>query len=124
MSEKFSSPLAEGLYNLTLESNEDDRVGDCQTFGWFALFREEKAILSVDSAGFVDATVYEDVDKAWSGLESAWVWSQVTPLNWSCDGLFLVIDTATALREAPDLGEVSDHIDGCSECQALGNFLD
>lgn len=123
MSEKFSSPLAEELYECTLESFQDDDLGDAETFGWFALFREGGAILSCDSRGFVSVETPDDVSARWMELSDRWEWFQFSHLNESCDGLFLILDTARHGGWVPDFEEVGRHIDTCDTCQSLGNEL-
>lgn len=124
-SRKFSAPLAERLWTLTLDSNQDEELGDAESFGWFARFDHERAMLSVDSQGFVGVSVFEsesDLKSAWADLEKQHAWTQVDVLDTSeCDELFLIIDTARHLGLAPDLGTVADHIhhhDACAERNA------
>ena len=66
---KFDSELAERLYNLSLDSSQDEECGSVQENGtWYGLFREEKAILSEDSQGFVSVAEYdtdEELGQAW-----------------------------------------------------------
>jgi len=71
---KFSSHRAERLYGETLESFQDEDLGDSD-WGWFALFKIEQAILNVDSQGFVSVDVYEDdteMTRQWEELSEAW----------------------------------------------------
>ena len=66
---KFDSELAERLYELSLDSSQDEECGSVQENGtWYGLFREEQAILSEDSQGFVSVSEF-DSDEA---LEQAW----------------------------------------------------
>lgn len=123
MSSKFASPLAEELYDCTLDSFQDDELGESDSFGWFALFREVGAILSVDSQGFVSVETPDDVSARWQELSDRWAWFQLGHLNESCDGLFLILDTARHGGRIPDFEEVFYHISRCPGCQALGNYL-
>lgn len=73
---KFPSPLAEKLYKESLNGWDDGNFGDSNTFGWFALFKAERAILSEDSSGFVYLTVFasdERLMERWNNLETRWV---------------------------------------------------
>jgi hypothetical protein len=129
MSSKFDSELAEELYEYTLDSSEDASLGDADTFGWYALFRDERAILVTNSQGFVSAREYETTGAAqiaWDGIEKEYsdfnVRSVVEALNTSCDGLFLIIDTVQHNNGAlPDLDDLQEHIYGCAQCKSLGN---
>ncbi len=61
---KYSTDLAERLYGET----PDETAGSVDELGWFGLFREEKAIITEDSQGFVDAEQYDTDEK----LEETW----------------------------------------------------
>ncbi len=124
MSEKFSCDLAEELYELTMTNDQDDDLGDGGTFGWFALFRKQGAILSVDSQGYAGVSLPSDLEFSWSELEKEWVWFQVAHLDESCDGLFLLLDEARHGGEAPDLDEIYEHVTSCLDCLAVGNELE
>lgn len=119
-SHKFSAPLAERLHTLTLDSNQDDDLGDADTFGWFARFNAERAMLSVDSQGFVGVAVFEsaaDLASAWAGLERQELWAIVDELDTSeCDELFLIIDTARHNGTPPDLDEIRAHLHAHRAC--------
>ncbi|MET9385322.1 hypothetical protein ABZY09_30685 [Streptomyces sp. NPDC002928] len=119
-SHKFSAPLAERLWTLSLDTNQDAELGDADTFGWFARFDHALAMLSADSQGFVGVSVFEsvtDLNTAWEALEREHVWSIVNELSTSdCDELFLIVDTARHLGLAPDMGTVADHIHHHAEC--------
>jgi hypothetical protein len=58
----------------------DEDLGEADTFGFFALFLSEFAILEEDSCGFVFATFYAslaEVEKAWSDIEADYdKWNQ------------------------------------------------
>lgn len=74
---KFSSELAEILYLFSLDSSQDDEIGESDTFGWYALYRDLSAILAVDSQGFVTVSVYDNdepvsVETVWNELEGQW----------------------------------------------------
>lgn len=74
---KFSSELAEILHLFSMDSSQDEELGEADTFGWYALFRDCSAILACDSQGFVTASVYTDdqpesVETVWEELESQW----------------------------------------------------
>lgn len=74
-SHKFSSELAELLWLFTLDSSQDDEIGESETFGWNALFSAEKSILSVNSLGFVTVATYTDdipesVETVWEELQA------------------------------------------------------
>lgn len=113
-SRKFTAPLAERLWTLTLDTNQDAELGDADTFGWFARFDHERAMLSVDSQGFVGVSVFEsteDLNTAWTALEREHAWSTLNELNTSeCDDLFLIIDTARHNGTVPDMDEVTAHV--------------
>lgn len=70
MSGKFSSELAEMLWNESLEEFYDAEIGDTDSYGkWSALFMFHRAILHTNSQGFVWVDTYEDRDKthaAWT----------------------------------------------------------
>lgn len=58
---KFESPLAKKLWDFSMDSDQDDSVGDASSGpGWAALFKPEKAILYVDTQGFVTADEFDD----------------------------------------------------------------
>ena len=61
---KYNSDLAERLY----EETPDEQSGSVDELGWFGLFREEKAILTQDSQGFVDAEQFDSDEK----LQEVW----------------------------------------------------
>jgi len=61
---KFSSDLAEQLYGET----PDEQSGAVEELGWFGLFKKERAILTEDSQGFVDAEQYSTNEK----LQEVW----------------------------------------------------
>ena len=124
MTSKFSCDLAEDLYDYTLTNDQDEDLGDSETFGWFALFREDGAILSIDSQGFVDVGVPRNLDLAWANLEKKWAWFQLNELDKSCDGLFLILDTARHIEQVPDFEDVVRHIENCETCDSLGNYLE
>lgn len=74
-SRKFSSHRAERLYGYTLESGQDEDLGDSD-WGWYALFKSEEAILNVDSQGSVSVEVYKDNDeemtREWERISEEW----------------------------------------------------
>lgn len=124
-SSKFgNSPLAERLYEFTLDSSEDASLGESESFGWYALFAPERAILDVDSQGFVGVVRYDDESAArtaWTELEERyeehWVRGVVDALDASeCDELFLIIDTARHINTLPSLDEISHHIQSHPAC--------
>jgi hypothetical protein len=61
---KYSTELAERLS----EETPDEQAGSVDELGWFGLFREEKAILTEDSQGFVDAEQFDTDEK----LQEVW----------------------------------------------------
>jgi hypothetical protein len=76
--------LTERLYELSLESGQDEELGDVDTFGHYMLFTGldngefghlggiKAAILHTGSSGFVGGTYYEDEGEArqvWAKLE-------------------------------------------------------
>jgi hypothetical protein len=61
---KYSTDLAERLY----EETPDEQSGSVDELGWFGLFREEKAILTQDSQGFVDVEQFDTDEK----LQEVW----------------------------------------------------
>lgn len=119
-SRKFSAPLAERLWTLSLDSNQDAELGDADTFGWFARFDHERAMLSADSQGFVGVSVFEsvaDLNTAWDALEREQVWAVVNELGTGeCDDLFLIVDTARHNSTTPDMGEIREHVHGHRAC--------
>jgi hypothetical protein len=128
MSGKFDGQLAEELYGYTLDSSEDASLGEAETFGWFALFRDERAILAVNSQGFVSAREYETTGAAliaWDAIETEYsnftLRSIVDALNTSCEGLFLIVDTAQHNGALPDLDDLNEHVYDCARCASLGN---
>lgn len=70
---KFDSLLAEHLYGLSLESQQDDEVGSVQELGWYGLFNQERAILWETNQGFVYAQDYDNDNAlilAWAVVET------------------------------------------------------
>ena len=61
---KYSTELAERLSKET----PDEQAGSVDELGWFGLFREEKAILTEDSQGFVDVEQFDTDEK----LQEVW----------------------------------------------------
>ena len=61
---KYSTELAERLS----EETPDEQGGSVDELGWFGLFREEKAILTEDSQGFVDVEQFDTDEK----LQEVW----------------------------------------------------
>jgi|TARA_Y100001951_G_C11278131_1_gene263349 hypothetical protein len=61
---KYSTELAERLS----EETPDEQAGSVDELGWFGLFREEKAILTEDSQGFVDVEQFDTDEK----LQEVW----------------------------------------------------
>lgn len=126
---KFSSILAEDLYQGTLESWQDSELGDAETFGWFALFLDDQAILSVDSQGFVSVFTYgtmADTEKAWEELEEQHEAFEMLHylterLSLECDGLFLLVDTLKRIGSTVDLDALLDHVKDCADCDVNGN---
>lgn len=118
---KFSAPLAERLWTLSLDTNQDAELGDADTFGWFARFDQDRAMLSANSQGFVGVSVFEsaeDLNTAWTDLERQYEWSIVDELSTSeCDDLFLIVDTARHNGSAPDMGEIEEHVHTHRECR-------
>lgn len=129
VSSKFDSKLAETLYDWTMDSSEDASLGESESFGWYALLRDERAILAVNSQGFVAVRQYETAGAAlvaWDGIETEYTsWTLrgiVDALDTSCDGLFLIIDTAQHNGGAlPDRQDLEDHVYGCARCETLYN---
>lgn len=68
MSNKFDSELAERLYNLSLDSSQNDSVGNADELGWFARFDDELAIVGEYAAGFVTVWEYPNPE----ALSAAW----------------------------------------------------
>jgi hypothetical protein len=69
---KFENELAKKLYEVSLESGQDEEVGDSSISTWAALFKPELAILYEDSQGFITADEFEDEEslmKHWEMLE-------------------------------------------------------
>lgn len=125
---KFSSILAEDLYQETLESWQDSELGDAETFGWFALFLDDQAILSVDSQGFVSVFMYNtmaDTEAAWEELEEQHeafeLQGLIDSLSLECDGLFLLVDTLKHVGSTVDLDALLDHVKDCADCDVNGN---
>ncbi|MBQ6358494.1 MAG: hypothetical protein IJI97_05995 [Clostridia bacterium] len=66
---KFDSAAAEILWDWSLDSGQDENCGDAvDGYGWYALFRPERAILHTDSQGFVSAWRVPESDN----LEDMW----------------------------------------------------
>lgn len=75
-----SGELGEYLHEITMDSGQDEELGDVQDFGWYGLFNGIKvpgikkkvyAIVSEDSQGFWDVYEYnssKEVMKAWDKL--------------------------------------------------------
>lgn len=124
MSSKFSCELAEELWEQVLDSFQDEEFGDSDKFGWFALFREAGAILSVNSQGFVDVSLPDNLDAAWNTLRDESDWYELSDLNESCDDLFVILDTARHGGWVPDFEDVARHIESCKTCESLGNYLE
>lgn len=73
-SHKFSSPLAERLWTLSLEGAQDAECGEAETVGWYARFAHEGVILSADAQGFVDVTIPltgPQMEELWEALEAS-----------------------------------------------------
>lgn len=88
-SHKFGDDIrAEILWTLSLDTQQDDTLGEAETFGWYALFGEFNAILMTDCAGNVGVTVFDSYD------ECALEWSDIE------DHYDEWIDSATDWREA------------------------
>jgi hypothetical protein len=70
---RFDSPLAKKLHEYAMESGEDDSVGDAsEGAGWAGLFKAEKAILYIDTQGFISVDEFDDeasLMKHWEHLE-------------------------------------------------------
>lgn len=77
-SPKFDSAAAESLFMWSLEFGSDEESGTSDYGnGWHGLFREERAIVSVDSQGFVSAWRIpgpEDLEAAWEEIQSGAVY--------------------------------------------------
>lgn len=76
MTSKFNSPLAERLYQRSLEGAQTDTIGSVDELGWCGRFNDELAILFQDEQGFVWADVYDTPAKlelAWTELVRAYV---------------------------------------------------
>lgn len=72
---KFDSELAESLYELSMDSSQDDECGDVGMCGfWAARFdnleclETEYAILIEDEQGFVSAEAFDSLEE----LEARW----------------------------------------------------
>lgn len=66
-SHKFGNDIrAEILWGMTLDNGQTEDLGEADTFGWFAYFKDFRAILQADSEGFVSVAVYDgpEADKA------------------------------------------------------------
>lgn len=75
---KFDSVAAAIMWEWSLGSSQDETSGDAQYGnGWHALFRDERAILHTDNAGFVSAWRVEDgadIDAVWEAIEKGAVY--------------------------------------------------
>lgn len=72
---KFQNDLAERLWDLSMSSFQTDDLGTSDSFGWHALFEDERAIICEDTEGFVNVTVYASLDalrERWIDLETEW----------------------------------------------------
>jgi hypothetical protein len=59
----------------------------------------------------------EDLNTAWVDLERLYTWSVLDGLNTAeCDELFLILDTARHNGTAPDMGEITEHVQGHRAC--------
>jgi hypothetical protein len=74
-----SQHLARKLYDITLESGQDEDIGEADTFGWYAFIKNYKNgksyILSEDSQGFVSYEEFDEAgeaDTAWATLQEQW----------------------------------------------------
>lgn len=72
-SHKFGDDIrAEILYCWDISGNSDESLGETENFGYYALFKEFKAILEIDNYGFVYVYAYdssEAVKNAWDHKE-------------------------------------------------------
>ena len=69
---KFNSQEDEDLYDLSLDSGQDEEIGDCGDLGWFGLFKSGLAILCEDGQGFITVDRYKttkDLMLAWEYIE-------------------------------------------------------
>jgi hypothetical protein len=71
--------LGEALYEITLDGNCDDDLGESESFGWYGLILEydngKSYIVSEDSQGFFDYQEYETTDAAkkhWAKIQDAY----------------------------------------------------
>lgn len=72
-SEKFSNFFAQELWDASLDSGQDETLGESDTFGWFALFKSDHAILHTGSQGFVSVDVLDSEQEAvekWAKIEA------------------------------------------------------
>jgi hypothetical protein len=123
-SEKFSDGLAERLYDASLDSGEDDSLGDSEGFGHYALFADERAILVTNSVGFVFVNGYatvEETREAWASLQAEherYTMAQVEDAlpTAECVEIFLIFDTARHVGAVADRDEVSEHVHQCRIC--------
>lgn len=75
MSHKFQNELACRLYELSLNGQHDDSLGDTVDFDWYALFLQERAIIREDNYGSVAVTHFETIEateEAWDDLVEDW----------------------------------------------------
>jgi hypothetical protein len=71
------SKLAERLYSITMESGQDDEIGDVQTFGWYAIIKNlggigkfKSYIVNEDNYGFFTYTEFNTVKEAGAEFHS------------------------------------------------------
>lgn len=125
-SRKFSAPLAERLWTLTLDSNQDAEIGEAEGFGWFALFERDLAMLSVDAQGFVGVAVYEslpDAHAAWADLGRQYnehhTRAVVDALDTSaCDDLYQIVYVHNVYNVGglASLDDITEHVNTHREC--------
>lgn len=125
-SHKFETPFAERLWTLSLDGNQDDELGEAEGFGWYALFRSERAILGVTSDGYVQATHFPHgpaLELDWAEIQVQYAWSQLARLDTSCGALFLILDTAEHNGIAPDVQAIQDHVRSHQECYDMNAWV-
>jgi len=88
-SDKFNNDIqAEILFRFSLDSGQDEELGEAETFGWFALFASFGAILNTDCVGSVTVARYDSETAAresWSDLESEYEAWEASGDDWRED---------------------------------------
>jgi len=72
----------------TLNDFHNDELGNANTFGWFAVFFDDRVILETDSYGFVWKSTFDtdlEVHAAWQELMSQWAEYDMSECTEECE---------------------------------------